>query len=404
MKPLRILWHSNAPFVSTGYGVQTKHALDILTDIQAEGGPIEEIAVSALYGLNCGRIELGGRVHYGNPRPGIDPWGMQVVEDWYRDFDANLLVTLFDAWVLDPKLGASTNWMPWFPVDHEPMPPGVLGPLQRSMFPTAMSKFGQQAANDVGLDVSYIPHCVDTDVFKPMDAAERRAARAWLDYGDDEFVFGMVANNSGTPSRKAFTEVMQGFQSVHEKHPNARLYIHANPRPGAIGVDLAQLSLTFGLTDVVSFTDPKVFNTHFNGDEPMVAMFNAFDVLVTPSYGEGFGVPIIEAQACGTPVLTQDCTAMTELTVGGICIPKGRAWMSQQAAYQWMPDPRDIAEAMEEMLGWDSSSMVAEGAVGRDFVVENYDIMEVRDKFWEPRVYELAEALETLTPVLEAVS
>ena len=95
---------------------------------------------------------------------------------------------------------------------------------------------------------------------------------------------------------------------------------------------------------------------------------------------------------------------MTELTVGGICIPKGRAWMTPQASYQWMPDPKDIADAMFQMLGWDSADFKIEGEDGREFVVENYDIMRVRDEFWEPRIYAMAEALENDVPVLEAVS
>lgn len=48
-------------------------------------------------------------------------------------------------------------------------------------------------------------------------------------------------------------------------------------------------------------------------DEDMPALYSAADLFVFPTLYEGFGIPVIEAQACGTPVLTSNCSALPEV-------------------------------------------------------------------------------------------
>lgn len=55
---------------------------------------------------------------------------------------------------------------------------------------------------------------------------------------------------------------------------------------------------------------------HFIGyvpDEDMPALYSLADLFAFPTLYEGFGIPVIEAQACGTPVLTSDCSALPEV-------------------------------------------------------------------------------------------
>lgn len=57
---------------------------------------------------------------------------------------------------------------------------------------------------------------------------------------------------------------------------------------------------------------------HFIGfvaDEDMSALYSTSDGFLFPTLYEGFGIPVIEAQRCGTPVLTSNCTSLPE--VGG---------------------------------------------------------------------------------------
>ena len=54
-------------------------------------------------------------------------------------------------------------------------------------------------------------------------------------------------------------------------------------------------------------------------EEKMPSYYRGAEVLVFPSLYEGFGLPVLEAMACGTPVVTSNCTALPEVT-GDACL------------------------------------------------------------------------------------
>ena len=66
----------------------------------------------------------------------------------------------------------------------------------------------------------------------------------------------------------------------------------------------------------------------------MPALYSAADLFAFPTLYEGFGIPVIEAQSCGTPILTSNCSSLPE--VGG-----------DAAVYV---DPYDVSGIAEEML------------------------------------------------------
>ena len=72
--------------------------------------------------------------------------------------------------------------------------------------------------------------------------------------------------------------------------------------------------------------------------EDTVPFYQAADVLVYPSLNETFGLPILEAMACGCPVVTSQTSSMPEIAGG--------------AAILFDPnDPAAIAQAMVEAIG-----------------------------------------------------
>lgn len=80
----------------------------------------------------------------------------------------------------------------------------------------------------------------------------------------------------------------------------------------------------------------------FVPDEDMPAIYAACEALVFPSLAEGFGLPVVEAMACGTPVLLSRAS----------CLPE----VAGDAALYFDPeDPTDMARAMSEFLHSDQS-------------------------------------------------
>ena len=72
------------------------------------------------------------------------------------------------------------------------------------------------------------------------------------------------------------------------------------------GQELRETVARLGLSDRVVFTG-------FVPDDDLVALYNAAKLLVLPSFDEGFGLPVIEAMACGTPVAVSHIGALKEL-------------------------------------------------------------------------------------------
>ncbi len=66
---------------------------------------------------------------------------------------------------------------------------------------------------------------------------------------------------------------------------------------------------SLGVADVVT-------DLHHVSDARLVELYNACDVLVFPSFYEGFGLPVLEAMACGTPVAASNTPALVALADG----------------------------------------------------------------------------------------
>ena len=60
----------------------------------------------------------------------------------------------------------------------------------------------------------------------------------------------------------------------------------------------------------------RVYVAPYITDEDLPKVYNGAEFFVFPSFYEGFGMPAIEAMACGTPVLVSNIDALTEVTAG----------------------------------------------------------------------------------------
>jgi glycosyltransferase involved in cell wall biosynthesis len=104
----------------------------------------------------------------------------------------------------------------------------------------------------------------------------------------------------------------------------------------------------FRRVEQLSLTEEVVF-LGFVRDEYLPGLYSLADVLAFPSLYEGFGLPPLEAMACGTPVVTSDRSSLPEVVgEAGLMVPAD--------------DPEALAEAIGQVL---DDSRLREGLVGR---------------------------------------
>lgn len=80
-----------------------------------------------------------------------------------------------------------------------------------------------------------------------------------------------------------------------------------------------------------------VFKTGYIPEEDLVYLYNAASLTIMPSYYEGFGLPVLESMACGTPVICSDVASLSEIARGPaiFCNPE---------------DPLDIAAKIKKVF------------------------------------------------------
>lgn len=366
---LRVLWASDAPYASSGYANQTRITVPRLAQHC-------DVALLATYGLQGAKMEWEGLPLYPG---GLDPFANDVMKDAAHDWKADVVITLKDSFVFQPDKLQGVRWVPMTPVDHDPLTPQIASILHAAYRPIAYAPHGFKSLRSAGFDPLYAPHAYDPKILNPQSKEE---ARKFLGIDDSLFIIGMVAvNRGGVPSRKAWPQNLEAFALFAKDKPNARLYLHTaiqNPQEG--GIDIPYYVNRYGIADKVMYCDQTQYKAGFP-DSYMNAFYNALDVLNAVSLGEGFGIPTLEAQACGTPVIMGDWCAQEDLCFGGWKVPKEYAlrFPDQQLNDVFIPMPSGIAQCMEgayyagdEMGDIRTAALAGAQAYQVDTVIEQY--------------------------------
>jgi glycosyltransferase involved in cell wall biosynthesis len=374
---------SNAPYTMSGYGNQCAAMARKFPDLG------HKVGVVAYHGLQGTPLNWeNGTVVY--PGSTEDTYTQDILPGYYQHFQADLLITLMDAWVLDPGRLAGMNVAHWLPVDAAASATGIspfLSAMDRRILeagggrPIAMSQFGHKVLTDAGFPALYVPHSVDTSVFRPLEDLEGLRERLGL---TGKFVIGINAANQD-PVRKGFPEQMAAFAQFHQKHPDSILGIHSRTQT-RMGVDLQRVAADLDIQGSVVFADQFLVASGLMGSADLAKWYGVLDVLSNASYGEGFGLPIVEAQACGTPVVTTAFSAMIELTGSGWCVACDPYWNRGHQAWWGRPAVAAIAAAYES--AYEEAASMRDDA--REFSLR-YDADRVLTEFWKPALAELLD-------------
>ena len=173
--------------------------------------------------------------------------------------------------------------------------------------------------------VAVVPGGVDRRQFREIqDPAERERVRARYGIGSRPYILGL----STLQPRKNFARLVQAFHRLAADLPDHILVLGG--KRGWRYKDILEQVLALGLQARVLFPG-------FLRDEDRAALYSEAHLFAYPSLYEGFGLPILEAMACGTPVLTGRNSSLAE--AGG----PGALYVNARRA-------EDIAEGMWRLI------------------------------------------------------
>lgn len=170
-----------------------------------------------------------------------------------------------------------------------------------------------------------VPLGVDLDIYKPRDRVHARKALG-LPPGLHEKGF-IVGNVNRNQPRKYLDHTIAWFAEwVHEnKIPDAYLYLHVL-KTGDQGWDLVQLAEFYKITSRLIYPDPPSVS-HGVSELALAHTYAAFDVQVTNTQGEGFGLTTLEGMACGIPQIVPDYAALGEICTQGALLVPCTSWV-----------------------------------------------------------------------------
>jgi glycosyltransferase involved in cell wall biosynthesis len=246
-----------------------------------------------------------------------------------------------------------------------------------------MAKFGQQQMNLNKIENRLIEHGVDLEDFKPLekDVVKHKFSL------QDKFVVGFVGRNQ---TRKMIDRLMLGFSHFAKDKSDVVLLMHTDEEPVQQGWSLKYMQWLYKIEDKMKLTKTglDVFARQNIGEPMMNEIYNLMDVFCYATGGEGFGLPAIECQASGIPLLMTDCSTALDL-----CRPENRIPVLKDVynrdveivgtngvAFK-IADDYKMAELLNKMYAeWKEGKLAERGKEAREFALQ-YNWNEVSEKW-----------------------
>jgi len=337
----RVLISGPPPWAESGYGAAVCQAGEILSELR------HQVAISAYAGVHEERRWRGMQIL----GTGGKPYGNGVIAGNYARWNADLLLFACDPWTVDPAQLAGLHVAAWMFIDCDRLSRMEHLWLERaraiaaSVQPIAASQHARRLLADDGWDAPLVPMAVSPHFYADADAG--RAWRRSLKVPADAFVVSKVGVND-SDDRKSFEVTLQAFALFAARH-KGYLYLHTEAQAKG-APNLAVMAADLGLAGRVAFADQDKRACDLFGVAEMRGIYNGTSVLDAATKGEGFGVPVIEALACGTPVIGCRNSAVTEKIRPefGWLVRGQKTWARHHNAWWVQPSVPELFRAYEK--------------------------------------------------------
>jgi glycosyltransferase involved in cell wall biosynthesis len=232
-----------------------------------------------------------------------------------------------------------------------------------------------------------VPCGASTKVFKPGDKLKARARFGLPERCD--FLATMVAANKDPQDRKGFSEALVGFAKFIETRPDAFLYLHTN---WSGPINIAEIVRNLKIENNVVMCDQYDYLVGNFDEAHMVAVYQASDVLLNPCKAEGFGLPIVEAQMCGCPVIAADFATTDELLFAGWKLKGQRDWGYGADSFRLRVFVDEVTAALEEAYKNKSNDELRRRAANES---RKHDLKLIFETYWKPALAEIEKLVTT---------
>ena len=283
------------------------------------------------------------------------PLGLNRLQE-FANVGFDLIYLLNDIWVLDGVLETIKNtWksippiVAYFPVDGGGYTDHWFKHFDIVTIPVVYTEFGRRICNEVVPDIEFevIPHGTNFDNFYQMDKQKSKQTK----YGNhpelwDTFI---VLNANRNQPRKRLDIAFEGFSLFAEGKPeNVHYYHHAGLRDA--GWHIHTLIKRYNMQEriIISNKNQGFQNVSI---EDLNLIYNATDVGINTSLGEGFGLTNTEHAVTGAPQIVPDHSACTELFEDcGLLIPTIMDHTYEQTmTIGRLVTPEGLAEQLEKI-------------------------------------------------------
>lgn len=243
-----------------------------------------------------------------------DVYGTSRVKPLIEYVKPDAIVVFNDPWVVTQYLQLIPTSIPviaYTPVDAKPLQLQWVNSLSHIPALVAYTQFGASAYRDIDPKIGnlrIIPHGCDRLKFHPKDKLE---CRKELNIPPDVFV---VFNGNRNQPRKRIDLTIKAFAKFAEDKPDARLYLHMGVEDQ--GWNVVDLMHRYCTAEKLILTSKNLSCLDPVDDETLATIYNACDVGVNTSLGEGFGLCSVEQALCGIPQLVPNHSACAELFSG----------------------------------------------------------------------------------------
>jgi len=311
-KKLKIISYGDNPYVSTGYGQVWLNLLSRWCKLRPDW---------AFYHLGWQNRDRPHKTLEGYTMlpMGKKEYGFDTVFENLMKYKPDFLVTLCDVgWqsgfiegVRQAKInGWKGKWVAYTPVDTDAWAMTWDEVFKEPDINVAMSKFGETKLKEHSVEnIITIPHGADIETFKPIEDRNSLKQKYGL---AGKFAVGFVGRNQ---VRKMLDRLMLAFKNFSKGKDDVVLVLHTDMEPPQQGWSIPYLQWKFQIADKLKLTKGNLDIDARQRIQPegMNEIYNMMDVFCYATGGEGFGLPGLECQASGVPLLMTDCTTAYDL-------------------------------------------------------------------------------------------